>query len=47
MFGEWFGANPEKVCPLGRCARLPLPDGGVNFSIVVSGYSISGFAVAD
>jgi hypothetical protein len=31
---------------LGRSARLPLPDGRVNFSIVVSGYSISGFAVA-
>jgi hypothetical protein len=26
---------------------LPLPDGRVNFSIVVSGNSISGFAVAE
>jgi hypothetical protein len=33
------------MCPLGRSARLPLPDGGVNFTIVVSGYCISGFAV--
>jgi hypothetical protein len=39
-------ADPEKVCPLECGARLPLPYGRVNFSIVVSGYSISGFAVA-
>src|ERR1700683_2178079 len=40
-----FRAKPGIPCPVQSCARLPLPAGRVNLTLVLSGSTIPGFAV--
>ena len=40
-----FRAKPRLPCPVQFCVGLPLPDGRVNSTVVLSGYSSPGFAI--